>query len=808
MTDRKRKGRIVLGVSAVLMIAVVAGTVGPDWVADRRAASQWAVIDGYCLDCHDSIERTAGLALDAMTPESIAEHPEIFERVVRKLRGRMMPPAGGAMPTGGEYDALVEFLETRLDGAADSDVAVGHVALKRMNRTEYGNAVRDLFGMEVDATSLLPVDGQSAGFDNIAATLNESPTFVEQYVAAAGVVAAMAVGDPAAKFESQIYNAAGEIHQSRHAPGMPLGTRGGIRAAHFFPVDGEYQFSIQGLVLGDYTLGLEYRHTVVLLIDDVEVWRRDVGGEEDLRYVDQQLADALADLNEPLENIRLNVAAGWHDVAVTFIARSFAESDIVLHPFLAGGGDERIMAPRRLEIAGPLSQTGLSDTPSRERIFICRPETVAEEAACAERILSRIARRAYRRPIDDADLEGPLRFYEDGRATGDFENGIRTGLVAILSSPKFLYRSERPPEGALPGETFAVSDLELATRLSFFVWSSLPDDELLTVAEAGELSDPVVLGQQVRRMLADSRARALVDNFAAQWLALRDLDRFNPDPLLFPFFDRELRNSARAEIELFLEDVLLGDRSVLDLLSAETTFVNERLAIHYGLSDVQGSHFREVVLPDPNRRGLLGKAGVLMISSYPDRTSPVLRGAWILEHITGTPPAEPPPDVEALPETAEGGQIATVRERLEIHRTNPSCSGCHSVLDPLGFALENFDTIGRWRDRDRDAGDLIDSSGVLADGSPVSSASELSDALLQRPDQIVQALTEKLMTFALGRAIDYYDMPTIREIVRAAEARDYRFAAIVEGIVASDAFLRQRVPAVDANGELIADVRY
>lgn len=771
----------------------------------RSDEARWATIDTYCIECHDSVERTAGLALDEMRPESIADHPEVFERVVRKLRGRMMPPPGGPKPDGEEYDGLVSFLETRLDAAAEGRPVLGATGLKRLNRTEYGNAIRDLFGMDVDATALLPRDGQSEGFDNIANTLSESPNFVEQYVAAADTVAAMAVGNPDAKFESQIYNATGEVHQSRHAPGMPLGTRGGIAAEHYFPVDGEYRFSVRGLVLGDYTPGLEYRHTVLVLIDDVEVYRRDVGGEDDLKYVDQHLADALADLNEPLENILLDVQAGWHHVAVTFVARSLAESDIVLSPFIAGGGDERIMAPRRLEIAGPLSRGGLSDTPSRERIFVCRPERQADEVPCAERIFARIARRAFRRPIDDTDLEGPMRFFADGRALGGFEHGVRQGLVAILASPKFLYRAEVPPAGTEPGDVYRIGDIELASRLSFFLWSSLPDDVLLELAEGGQLHEPDVLSRQVRRMLADPRAEALVSNFAAQWLRLRDIDDANPDPLLFPGFDRELRNAFGTELSLFLRSVLLADRSVLELLDTDRTFVNGRLALHYGLPDVQGSRFREVTLIDPNRWGLLGKPGIQMITSYPNRTSPVLRGAWILEHLTGTPPAQPPANVEAFPETEAGEQALTVRARLEAHRENPSCNGCHGVLDPLGFALENFDAVGGWREIDIDARDPIDASGVLADGTPVSSARELSEALLARPDLLVQTLTEKLMTYALGRPLEYYDMPTVRAIVHAAAETDYRFATIVEGVVASDAFLLQRVPAEDRG--VIADVR-
>ncbi|MDX1563355.1 MAG: DUF1592 domain-containing protein, partial [Gammaproteobacteria bacterium] len=588
MTGRGKLGigAVTLGVAVALAMAV-AGIAWHQSRTEAGAVAQWSTIERYCVDCHNSVDETGGLALDTMTIESIAEHPEIFETVVRKLRGRMMPPPGERVPSADEYERFVALLEARLDAAVDPARAVGVVGVKRLNRNEYGNAIRDLLDLEIDPAALLPDDGQSAGFDNIAATLIESPAFVEQYVTAASVVAAMAIGDPAAKFESAIYRASGEINQSRHAPGMPLGTRGGIAADHYFPADGLYRLSIDGLVLGDYTLGLEYRHTVLVLIDDVEVYRRGVGGEEDMKRVDQELATALAELNAPLLNIEVPIRAGWHHVAVTFVARSLAESDEVLFPFVAGGGDGRIMAPRRLEIAGPLTTTGVGPTPSRARVLTCQPETVDDEAACAARIFSRIARRAYRRPITDEDLEAPMRFFAEGTRDGGFEDGIRFGLVAILASPKFLYRAEPPPADAAPGAVFALDDLALASRLSFFLWSSIPDDELLALAEAGELREPATLAAQVDRMLGDPKAVSLVTNFAEQWLRLRDIDRASPDPALFPMFDRELRDAFRTELSLFVESVLLRERSVLELLRADYTFVNERLAIHYGLPDVQ-----------------------------------------------------------------------------------------------------------------------------------------------------------------------------------------------------------------------------
>ena len=792
------KKAMTIGGIVAIAAAIVAGFVANEKRGESDAA--WASIQRTCTDCHNREELTADIAFDTMTPESIATHADIFEKAVRKLRGRMMPPPGGPTLSEPEYDRLVAFLETTLDAAAAANP--GHVRMRRLNRTEYGNAIEDLFDMPVDPRELLPKDDESTGFDNIADVLSESPSFVDQYVSAARVVATMATGDPDAKPETRAYYAVGQTNQSRHDAHMPLGTRGGIAAKHFFPVDGIYRFRVDGLVTGDYTPGLEYRHKVLILVDDEEVFAHDVGGDADMREVDQRLAPALAELNAPLEDIRVPVRAGWHDVAATFVGRSLVESDDWLYAFVPGGGDGRIMAPRRLEIAGPLSVSAVGDTPSRERIFVCTPASAAEEGPCAEEILGTIARRAFRRPVTAEDLETPLEFYRKGSAEGGFEAGIRSGIMAILVSPKFLYRAEAPPAGLEPGQTYRLDDFELASRLSFFLWSRLPDEELLALAEQGRLGDPEVLSAQVRRMLADERARSLVTNFAVQWLELRKLASFSGDPAVYPQFDRELRDSAENELLLFVQSVLLENRNVLELLTSDRTFVNERLALHYGLPNVQGDRFREVALDDPNRWGLLGKAAVLMITSYPNRTAPVLRGAWILDHLMGTPPAAPPANVEALPETVAGGPALTVRARLETHRKNPSCNGCHGIMDPLGFALENYDAVGQWRERDQDAGDAIDASGELADGTHVRSPRELSAALAAKPDWLAQTLTETLMMYALGRRIEYFDMPAIRDIVRTAARDDYRFFAIVEGIVASDAFQYQRVEQEDADVHL------
>ena len=575
--------------------------------------------------------------------------------------------------------------------------------------------------------------------------------------------------------DSRVYYAQPNVNQSFHVEGMPLGTRGGMLVEHFFPADGDYEFSIGGLARARYVEGLEYRHKLILAVDGVKVFENELGGPEDQAAVDLRQAAAVAEINSRFEDIRVPVTAGPHRVAATFVSRTLAESDAVLEPFIPGGGEvgiiegeESPLKVERLEINGPFDATGIGDTPSRQKIFVCRPGAESEEQACAEEILRRFTRQAFRRPVTDADLAIPLQFYANGRANADFETGIRNALTIVLASPEFLYRVESAPEDLAPGSIYALGDFELASRLSFFLWSRLPDEELLALAEQGRLTDPAVLEAQVRRMLADPKAESLVTNFAAQWLDIRGVVGIAPDPDLFPEFNPDLGNAFAKELELFLKSLLLEDRSALDLIDADHTFVNERLALHYGIGSVRGDAFRRVTLADENRWGLFGKGGILMATSYPNRTAPVLRGAWILEAITGTPPAAPPPNVEAFPENEEGVEPKTVRERLEAHRENPTCNACHGVMDPLGFALENFDAIGKWRTKDRDANEPIDSSGQLADGTVVNGPVDLRNALLEQPDQIVQTLTEKLMTYALGRGVEYYDMPAVRKIVREA----------------------------------------
>jgi hypothetical protein len=699
----------------------------------------------------------------------------------------------------------VSWLETSLDEAAAVHPNPGRVALHRLNRAEYASAIEDLFGLRIDPGALLPKDDEADGFDNVASVLTVSPSFLDQYISAARVVSNRALGNPAARATSATYRPARGTDQAVRVEGLPLGTRGGLLIEHLFPADGDYKLNISGLAAAGYVRGMEYQHTLVVTIDGVKTFQAQIGGDEDLKAIDQQQASAVAAINARFQNIPVSVTAGPHKVGVTFVARTYAESDEVLHSFRPGVGEDRIPKVASLEIVGPFSTAGVSNTPSRQRIFVCRPGSSAEELPCATRILSTIARRAFRRPVTDADLAAPLDFYRAARKSGDFDAGIREALSAILASPKFLYRAERSPANALPGTAHRISNLELASRLSFFLLGRMPDDALLTDAEKGTLSNPKVLETHVRRLLADPRARSLVTNFSFQWLKMRGLDDIDPDAVIFPNFDDGLREAFRREMELFVESILREDRSVLDLMTADHTFVNERLALHYGIPNIRGERFRRVTLTDSNRWGLLGKGGVLMTTSYANRTAPVLRGAWILENILGTPPAAPPPDVEGFKENKEGEKALSVREIMERHRSNPSCNACHGIMDPLGFALENFDAIGEWRWQDRWAGTPIDATGQLSDGTAVRGPQDLRKALMRRPEQFVQTMTEKLMTYALGRSVEYFDMPAIRKIVRDGARDNYRFSSIVMGIVKSPPFQMRKMEVSSLKAEVSRD---
>lgn len=752
----------------------------------------WGMIDKYCSDCHNSAEWAGELAFDLLT-DDIATEAKVWEKVVRKLRGRLMPPPGKRQPEKAAIDDFIGWMEGRLDTAAQDHRRPGFVGLHRMNRTEYANAIEDLLGLKVDPAALLPREVNSEGFDNVANALQASPAFVDQYVSAARDLSILAVGDSSPPVDSTTYRAAGD--QTFHREGMPLGTRGGLLVEHYFPADGTYGFDInlpEEFDIQKY--GIEFRHKVILAIDGVRLFETELGGTEELEAFDRDLGTTVASIRGRFQGIRLPVKAGAHRVAVTFVAKSLAESDQTLQPLnTPRGGMNEVPRVMSMDISGPYVATGTGQTASRQKIFVCRPSTAAEEIPCATRILSSVARRAFRRPVTDQDVRTLMRFYEDGRSARDFDLGIQQALMAILASPKFLYRALETPAGLKPGEVFPLGDYDLASRLSYFLWSRGPDEELLSLAGQGSLRQPGVLDQQVRRMLADPRAHSLVTNFAFKWLQADKIDEINPDPQLFPEFDETLREAFRKELALFVGNVLGADGSIVDLLNSDVSFVNERLAVHYGINNVKGDQFRKVTL-DERRRGLLGKGALLMASSYANRTSPVLRGAWVLETLIGTPPAAPPPGVEALAESVAGARVQTVRQRLESHRANPSCNACHGVMDPLGFALENFDAIGRWRDKDRDAQAAIDAAGRLPDGTELSNPSDLRAALTRNPRQFAFAFTEKLLVFALGRTADFNDMPTIRSIVNAAGNDGYRFSSIVLGIVTSAPFQFAQVP--------------
>ena len=762
-----------------------------------QAGENFALL-GHCSKCHNSEDWAGGVAFDTIPTNDIPANAETWEKVVRKLRGRLMPPPNAAQPSQQAIDAFIGQLENSLDHAPAADP--GFVSLHRLNRTEYGREIRRILGLEIDASTALPNDVSSDGFDNIAAVLRTSPTFLDEFITAARNVSRQAIGRASGKPSSRAYRAGAGL-QLTHQEGLPLGTRGGMLVTHYFPADGEYVFNIRDFYFGgaDYVTKVDAPHMVILTIDDVRVFEGTVGGSADLKAVDQRQAEAADELQARFNHIRVRVKAGPHRIGVAFVQRSFAESDSPLQPVAELPEMERYPSIPGFDVSGPFNVTGVGDTESRRRIFICHPASAAEEEPCARRILSNLASQAFRRPVTAADIEPPLRFYAMGRQVGDFDAGIESGLTAILSSTKFLFRAEPAPPGVRPGSVYRLGDLELASRLAFFIWSEGPDRQLTELGTAGTLHEPQVLQGQIRRLLADPRSASLINNFAFQWLNIPKIDTIEPDPVLYPDFTPDVRAALREEIRLFLNSVLRSDRSVLELLSSDRTFLNETLARQYGVPNIQGDQFREVRLTDPNRFGLLGKGAVLMTTSYGNRTAPVLRGAWILENITGTPPTAPPPGVGALKETEPGKEAETVRVRLERHRQNPSCNACHGVMDPMGFALENFDVVGVWRDKDRDAGSRIDSSGQLADGTHVSNPAQLRKALLERPDQFVQTLTEKLMTYALGRSVAYQDMPTVRAIVHRAAADHYRFEAIVAGIVASDAFQLRELPPVNAD---------
>jgi mono/diheme cytochrome c family protein len=765
--------------------------------AGKAPNARRGMIDRYCASCHNDRLRTGGFTLEHADPTHVLDAAPQWEKVVRKLRAGAMPPAGLPRPDRAAMDEFAGYLETELDRAPQDP---GRSVLRRLNRAEYAASIKDLLALEIDVSNLLPADDANFGFDNIADSLRISPALLESYLSASRKISRLAIGSPSTPVAFAMYGARADLGQDQHMEGLPLGTRGGLLAKHYFPLDGEYVFKPKMAVNTSAKIrGLDFEHRFVILIDGKKVHEARFGGEEDEDAAAISPPDSEADILSRLET-RVRVSAGPHEVAATFLEKTAALPDGLLQPFSRTNFDTQeqrgVPFVASLSIGGPYQASGPGDTPSRHRILTCKPTTEAQEIPCAKKILSALMRRAYRKPVSDADLEAALSLYQAGRnAATDpkanrFEAGIENALRFVLSSPEFLFRLEGDPATSKPGTAHRISDLELASRLSFFLWSSIPDEELLSVAERGKLQDPATLDRQVRRMLADPRAEALVTNFAGQWLYLRNLPGVSRDLETFPNFDDNLRQAYRTETELFVQSVIREDRSVLDFLRADYTFVNERLARQYGIPNVQGSYFRRVTLPDVQRRGLLGQGSILTVTSYATRTSPVLRGKWLLENILGVPAPPPPPNVPPLAENKNGAAPRTVRERMEEHRRSPACGVCHNIMDPLGFSLENFDAIGTWRERD--ARVAIDASGTLVDGSKVNGPVTLREALLSRPDAFAQTLTEKLAIYALGRGLEYTDMPEIRKIVRASARNNYRFSTLILGVVQSAPFQMKR----------------
>jgi cytochrome c553 len=775
--------RYALGITVVIPLAVVAAW----WLTSPRAdaAATRNLLDRYCTECHDGAEAAGNLVIAPGKVRSAAAEAEHWEKIVRKLRAETMPPEG-PRPEHPAYVRAAAYLEAELDAAAAAHPNAGDVpAFRRLTRTEYRNVIRDLLSLdnlpsELDFELLLPADNAASGFDNIADLLFVSPVVMERYIAAAQKIARLAVGDLRAPVMVNIHQVPEQQPQDARVDGLPFGTRGGLAVHTYLPLDAEYTVDVE--TAGPAT----EPHEIELSVDGVRVDLATIGAVQGGR---RRGSDQLT--------FRVPLTAGPHLLGITFVEHSEALDEDILRGRMRGRGP--LPAIAMATIRGPYDATGAGDTPSRERIFVCMPNSVAEERPCAEEILRTLAHRAYRRPVTDADLADLTPFYEQGRAEGNFETGIQFALERLLVSPQFLYRVERDPTGP---QAAPVSDIELASRLSFFLWSSIPDDELLAAAEAGSLREPKVLGAEVQRMLADARSESMVTNFAAQWLFLRDVATKDPDIFLFPDHDPSLRVALQRETELFVDSVLRGGGSVLELLTAKYTFVNERLAKHYGIPNVRGSYFRRVELgPDSPRNGLLGQGSILTVTSYAARTSPVLRGKYVLDNLLASPPPPPPPNVPSLAtEDAADGAPLTMREAMERHRADPVCAACHAKMDPIGFALEHFDAVGRWRDED--AAGPIEPASELADGTVVDGPDGVRDLLVSRPERFVSALTEKLMMYALGRNVQYYDAPAVRAVVRSAATRNYEFSAIVEGIVASVPFQMRNAatPGATAGG--------
>jgi hypothetical protein len=755
-----------------------------------------AVIRRYCVGCHNEKTKSGGLSLAAFDVARAAQHADVAERMIRKLQAGFMPPPLAARPDAATHAALVTALETTLDTAASASPNPGVRTFQRLNRPEYARAIRNLLALDIAPGSWLPLDTKSANFDNIADAQALSPTLLESYLNAGAAISRMAIGDRHAPAVDSVYTSPGYVsqHPWDHVEGAPFGTRGGMVVEHVFPADGEYVFEVD-LVSGsnarfeDIDFSINGERIALLEAEPGPAGGADGRGGRAIR-------------TEPIL-----VRAGQQRVAAAFVRKIDGPYEDLIRPHdwsFAGGGSggpgiTTLPHVRDLTIKGPTRITGLSETPSRQRIFSCRPTTPAEERPCARQIVSRLGGEAYRRPLTASELDRLMPFFEKeagrsggSRGSGGFEEGIRTVLEAILASPHFIFRLEKEPITAAPGSTYRVADVDLASRLSFFLWGALPDQELLGLAGQGKLSAPGALEKQARRMLADPRADALGTRFAAQWLRLQDIDKVHPDPNNYPNFDDNLAAAMRRETELFFNSLVREDRSLLDLYRADYTFVNERLARHYGFEGVAGDHFRRIQYPDDTRRGLLGQGSVLVQTSLANRTSPVLRGKWVMEVLMGTPPPPPPPDIPLLDETAsaKNGRMLTTRERMEIHRSNPTCNSCHRFMDPIGLALDNFDVTAKWRTREN--GMPLDTKGDYYDGTPVTTPAELTRALMKRPVPLVRTFTENLLAYALGRRAESFDQPAIRAIAKAAEANEYRMSSFILGVIKSDAFQMKR----------------
>ncbi len=822
---------LVLGVLATLGRPVLVGAqpTTPAASSSSSFASTRAVLDQFCVRCHNERTRTAELALDTKDLTAVAADAETWERVLVKLHAQTMPPAGNPRPDEATYRAVAAWLESEIDTAvlANPDPGRGET-FHRLNRAEYHAAVRDLLAVDIDVDALLPADNTyEHGFDNNGEMLSISPDLVSRYLSAARKISRLAVGIPPLGPAVATYRIhPGLVQDDRQDDALSFGSRGGVAVRHYFPVDGEYTIRIRlHRNFSDYILGFAAPQELDVQVDGALVKRFAVGDADAMgQMAPLSFAGNIAgdpeweyymNTGDAGLEVRFSAKAGQRTVGVSFVRR-LSESEGVLQPRNRGYGrfvDERYdddAAVEQVAIGGPYAVTGPGDTAARREIFVCRPgeaslvnanandEAEAEaEGACARRILARLARRGYRRPVTDVEVETLMAFYTSGRRDGDFDAGIQFALERMLVDPEFLFRIERDPTDLAPGTPYRLSDLELASRLSFFLWSSIPDDELLETAVRGQLSDPVVLERQTRRLLADSRSHALVDNFVSQWLRLRNLDSQQRESADYPEFDENLREAFRRETELFVESTIREDRSLLELLSANYTFVNERLARHYGMRGVYGDRFRRVTLSgDDPRGGLLGHGSLLMVTSHPNRTSPVLRGKWLLESILGAPPPEPPPNVPGLPDRGEGGEPASVRDRLEQHRANPVCASCHAPMDPLGFALENFDAIGHWREAS-EAGLPIDASATMPSGAQFEGPAGLRRILLGRGEEFASTVTDKLLAYAVGRGLEYYDRPSVRQILRDAAPDDYRWSSIVLGIVRSAPFQGRRSRSVE-----------